>query len=121
MQIMPRLKGGYIFVEGTSVGEVDWSVLRDRELLAQGGVFFAFLNLNGDGSMIGAQEIIARGFVDAKDGAEIIDGAKGTIEQAIKLHKANGGGKLSNKIEDALNRYVYAETGRRPLVQVVIK
>jgi ribonuclease J len=121
MQIMPRLKGGYIFVEGTSVGEVDWPVLRDRELLAQGGVFFAFLNLNGDGTMIGTPEIIARGFVDAKAGAEIIDGAKETIEQAIKLHKSNGGGKLTIKIEDALNRYLYAETGRRPLVQVVIK
>lgn len=121
MNVQPRLKGGYIFVDGTSVGDIDWPVLRDREMLAQGGVFFAFLTLNGDGSMIGTPEILSRGFIDMRDGTEIIEGAKETIEQVIKLHKANGGGKLSGKIEDAVNRYLYTETGRRPLVQVIIK
>jgi ribonuclease J len=121
LTILPRLKGGYIFVDGGSVGEVDWPVLRDRELLAQGGVFFAFLTLNGDGTMIGEPEILSRGFLDTRDGAEIIEGAKETVDRVIKLHKENGGGKLSTKIEDAITRYLYSETGRRPLVQVVIK
>ncbi|GIK54529.1 MAG: ribonuclease J [Chloroflexi bacterium] len=121
LTIMPRLKGGYIFVDGASVGEVDWPVLRDRELLAQGGVFFAFLTLNGNGAMSGEPEILSRGFLDMRDGAEIMDGAKETIDRVIKLHKENGGGKLSTKIEDSLSRYLYSETGRRPLVQVIIK
>lgn len=121
LTIMPRLKGGYIFVDGASVGEVDWPLLRDRELLAQGGVFFAFLTLNGNGAMIGEPEILSRGFLDMRDGGEIVDGAKETIDRVIKLHKENGGGKLSTKIEDALSRYLYSETGRRPLVQTIIK
>lgn len=121
LTIMPRLKGGYIFVDGGSVGEVDWPVLRDRELLSQGGVFFAFLTLNGNGAMTGEPEILSRGFLDMRDGAEIVDGAKETIDRVIKLHKENGGGKLSTKIEDAISRYLYSETGRRPLVQVIIK
>ncbi|HRQ37070.1 MAG TPA: ribonuclease J [Chloroflexota bacterium] len=121
LTIMPRLKGGYIFVDGASVGEVDWPLLRDRELLSQGGVFFTFLTLNGDGTMIGEPEILSRGFLDMRDGAEIVDGAKETIDRVIKLHKENGGGKLSTKIEDAISRYLYSETGRRPLVQTIIK
>ncbi len=121
MTILPRLKGGYIFVDGGSVGEVDWPVLRDRELLAQSGVFFAFLTLNGNGAMTGEPEILSRGFLDMRDGAEIVDGAKETIDRVIKLHKENGSGKLSTKIEDAITRYLYSETGRRPLVQVIIK
>ncbi|MBX3056185.1 MAG: ribonuclease J [Anaerolineae bacterium] len=121
LTIMPRLKGGYIFVDGASVGEVDWPVLRDRELLSQGGVFFAFLTLNGNGAMSGEPEILSRGFLDMRDGAEIVDGAKETIDRVVKLHKENGGGKLSTKIEDGLSRYLYSETGRRPLVQVIIK
>ncbi len=121
LTIMPRLKGGYIFVDGASVGEVDWPLLRDRELLSQGGVFFAFLTLNGNGAMSGEPEILSRGFLDVRDGAEIVDGAKETIDRVIKLHKENGSGKLSTKIEDSLSRYLYSETGRRPLVQVIIK
>lgn len=121
MKVLPRLKGGYIFVDGASVGDVDWPVLRDREMLAQSGFFFAFLNLNGDGTMSGRPEVLSRGFIDMRDGAEVVDGARETIERVINIHKENGGGKLSNKIEEALNRYLYSETGRRPLVQVIIK
>jgi ribonuclease J len=121
LEILPRLKGGYIFVDGASVGEIDWPVLRDRDKLAQGGFYFAFLNLNGDGSMIGEPEILSRGFIDFKDGSDVIEGSKETIDRVIRSHKDNGGGKLSKKIEDALSRYLYTETGRRPLVQVIIK
>ncbi len=121
MEIMPRMRGGYIFVDGASVGEIDWPVLRDRDKLAQGGYFFAVLSLNGDGSMIGEPDILSRGFIDLREGADVIAGSKDHIDGVVKQHKSNGGGKLSKKIEDSLSRYLYAETGRRPLVQVAIK
>ncbi len=121
LTVMPRMRGGYIFVDGASVGDIDWPVLRDRDKLAQGGYFFAFLNLNGDGSMIGDPDILSRGFIDLREGKEVIVGAKETIDRTIKSHKSSGSGKLSKKIEDALSRYLYAETGRRPLVQTIIK
>ncbi len=119
--VCPRMKGGYIFVDGTSVGDIDWPVLRDRDKLAQGGFFFAVLSLNGDGRMLGEPDIVSRGFLDLVEGKEVIEGAKDTIERVVNQHRDTGGGKLSKKIEDALNRYLYTETGRRPLVQAVIK
>lgn len=121
MEILPRMRGGYIFVDGASVGEIDWPVLRDRDKLAQGGYYFAVLSLNGDGTMIGEPDILSRGFIDLQEGADVIEGSKETIERVVNRHKSNGGGKLSKKIEDSLSRYLYAETGRRPLVQVAIK
>ncbi|MCP4359475.1 MAG: ribonuclease J [Chloroflexi bacterium] len=121
LEVMSRMRGGYIFVDGASVGEIDWPVLRDRDKLAQGGYFFAFLSLNGDGTMIGAPEILSRGFVDLRAGKDVFEGAKENIERTINAHRNNSDGKLSKKIEDALSRYLYAETGRRPLVQTIIK
>ena len=121
MEILPRMRGGYVFVDGASVGEIDWPVLRDRDKLAQGGYYFAVLSLNGDGSMIGEPDILSRGFIDLQEGAEVIEGSKDTIERVVNQHKLNSNGKLSKKIEDSLSRYLYAETGRRPLVQVAIK
>ncbi|HIP69972.1 MAG TPA: ribonuclease J, partial [Anaerolineae bacterium] len=121
LMICPRMKGGYVFVDGTSVGDIDWPVLRDRDMLAQGGFFFAVLSLNGDGRMLGDPDIVSRGFLDPVEGKEVIEGAKDTIERIVNQHRDTGGGKLSKKIEDALSRYLYAETGRRPLVQAVIK
>ena len=121
MEIMPRMRGGYIFIDGASVGEIDWPVLRDRDKLAQGGYYFAVLSLNGDGAMLGTPDILSRGFIDLDGGGEVIEGSKETINRVVNSHKNNGGGKLSKKIEDSLSRYLYAETGRRPLVQVIIK
>jgi ribonuclease J len=120
LEIMPRMRGGYIFVDGDSVGEIDWPVLRDREKLSQSGLFFAVVNLNGNGQMVGQAEIISRGFIDQRDEDQLMDSAKETIERSVKQFDGQGKG-LSKKIEDALSRFLYAETGRRPIVQVVIK
>jgi ribonuclease J len=120
LEIMPRLRGGYIFVDGDSVGEIDWPVLRDREKLAQGGLFLAVIGLNGNGQISGQPEIISRGFIDRRDEEALLDGAKEKIEQTVKQFAGQGKG-LNKKIEDTLSRYLYSETGRRPIVQVVIR
>lgn len=120
LKILPRLRGGYIFVDGGSVGEVDWPVLRDREKLAENGLFFAVIGLNGNGKMIGEPEIVSRGFIDRRDPDDIVDSAKEMIERTVKQFNGQGKG-LTKKIEDSLSRFLYAETGRRPIVQVVIK
>ncbi|MBK8905876.1 MAG: ribonuclease J [Anaerolineaceae bacterium] len=120
LQIMPRMRGGYIFVDGESVGEIDWPVLRDREKLAQSGLFFAVISLNGSSQMVGQPEIISRGFIDRRDEEALMEGAKEKIDQMVKQFAGQSQG-LSKKIEDALSRYLFAETGRRPIVQVVIK
>jgi ribonuclease J len=120
LEILPRMRGGYIFVDGDSVGEIDWPVLRDREKLAQSGLFFAVVSLNGSGQMLGQPEVISRGFIDRQDGDELLNSAKETIERTVKQFNGQGTG-LNKKIEDALSRFLYTETGRRPIVQVVIR
>jgi ribonuclease J len=119
LTICPRMRGGYVFVDGASVGDIDWPVLRDRDKLAQSGFFFAVVGVNGKGQVRGEPEIISRGFIDPRDGEEVIDGAREAIARAVKQHQNSD--KLDRKIEEVLSRYLYAETGRRPLVQAIIK
>ncbi|WP_420632046.1 ribonuclease J [Candidatus Leptofilum sp.] len=120
LDVLPRMRGGYIFVDGDSVGEIDWPVLRDRDKLAQSGLFFAVVGLDDAGKMVGLPDIISRGFIDRRDANGLIDDAKETIERTVK--QFDGRGKnLNKKIEEALSRFLYAETGRRPIVEVIIK
>ncbi len=121
LEIMPRLPGGYVFVDGASVGEIGWPVVRDREALAQSGVVFAVLATNDLGKVIGRPEIISRGFVNPKESDELLEGASEAILRAADVYSRMKRGKLNEAIEDALSRYLYAETGRRPLVHVVVK
>lgn len=120
LTICPRLPGGYIFVDGSSVGDVNWSVVRDRDRLSQSGFFFAVVSTNGRGDVLGKPEIVSRGFVTPEEEDELLPGAEETIIRAVKTY-SNGRESLHKPVADALARFLYNETGRRPFVHVVVK
>jgi ribonuclease J len=119
LSILPRMPGGYVFVDGASVGEIGWPVVRDRERLAQSGVVFAVVTTNRVGHVVGAPEIIARGFVNPSQSKKLMAGAAETITKAARTY-ANRAEPLENAIKDTLRHYLRAETGRRPLIHVVV-
>jgi ribonuclease J len=120
LRVLPRLEGGYVFVDGASVGEIGWREVNDRERLAQSGIFFAVVTTNGRGDVIGKPEIISRGFLGRAETERLLEGAQETIVRTVRLQESNRQ-PMNDLLENALNRYLYAETGRRPLVQVVVK
>jgi ribonuclease J len=120
LRVLPRLAGGYVFVDGASVGEIGWREVNDREKLAQSGIFFAVVTTNGHGDVIGKPEIISRGFLAKAETERLLEGVQETIVRTVKS-QGNGRQSMSDHLESALNRYLYAETGRRPLVHVVVK
>lgn len=119
LYVLPRMPGGYIFVDGAGVGDIGWSVVRDRDRLAQAGFFFVSLNLSPNGQLIGKPEIVSRGLLERAEMDDLVAGAEEAIVRVVKNQNGRSKG-LSKKIEDAVNRYLYAETGKRPLVHVVI-
>lgn len=120
LTIEPRMPGGYIFVDGSSVGDIGWSVVRDRDKLAQAGFFFAVVSTNNQGQMTGTPELRTRGFVDREGAEELYIGAEETLARAIRNNQGERR-KMVKRTEEALSRYLYEETRRRPIVQVVIR
>jgi ribonuclease J len=120
LDVLPRMKGGYVFVDGASVGDIGWSIVRERDQLSQNGFFFSAVTTNGRGDVIGKPQIVSRGFVNLKEAEDLIEGAEETITRVVKLHAENSK-SLSKPLEDALSRYFYAETGRRPSVHVIVQ
>ncbi len=121
LTICPRLPGGYIFVDGAGVGDIGWSVVRDRDKLAQSGYYFAVLLTNKAGSMIGLPEFATRGFVEKDTAEELRPGAIETVARALKNAKGSDKKTLQKRLEESLGRYLYDETRRRPIVEVVVK
>ena len=119
LTICPRMPGGYIFVDGASVGDIGWSVVRDRDKLAQSGFFFVALSINNNNQIIGSPEIRTRGFVDPQGAQDLYDGAVETIEHALRNNQGDRR-KVAKRCEELLSRYLYDETRRRPIVQVII-
>jgi len=120
MSVGPRVPGGYIFVDGIGVGDVGPAVMRDRERLADSGFFIAVISLDGNGQMNERPELISRGFVYLDEAGALLDGAEETIDQTIRASGRNRD-QLCKRVEQALSRYLYGETGRRPMVYAIIK
>jgi ribonuclease J len=112
-----RIPGGYVFVDGQSIGDVDHDVMREREKLARSGIFLIDLNVDKySGRLLGDPEILTRGFVSSDEAAELIPEVRGRI-----LDIVNGGGFEAEKdIASAVKSFLYNETKRRPMVFVTL-
>lgn len=120
LKVKQRMKGGYVFVDGAGVGDIGWRVVRDRDKLSQSGIFFVVVNTNGRGDVLGEPEFVTRGFINPADEQELLDEAEENIRQTVRAH-GNSKKALDNRIEDSLNRFLYSETGRRPMVKVIVR
>jgi ribonuclease J len=119
MTIGERIPGGHVYVDGSGVGDIGRKVMRDRERLADSGFFMAAVNSNGSGQLIGKPEYITRGLlnIDEEWESEITE----VVTRVMELHGRKAEKRLSTFIEEAISRYLYAETGKRPMVFVVLK
>ena len=112
-----RIPGGYVFVDGQSIGDVDYDIMRERGKLARNGIFLIDISIDKlDGRLLHDPEIITRGFVSPEDAAEMIPEVRKRIMETV-----NGGGWDNEKdIVNAVKSYLYEETKRRPMVLVTL-
>lgn len=115
-----RVPGGYVFVDGSSVGDVGRSVIRDREMLARDGFMVVVVNVDKHtGALVGNPEIISKGFVYLKSADELIGQIRDTVSDVLASSQGSNG-RRREKLEDSLSRFVYNETKRRPMIFSVI-
>ena len=112
-----RIPGGYVFVDGQSIGEVDYDIMREREKLARNGIFLIDISVDSlSGRLLHDPEIITRGFVSPDDAEKLLPEVRRKIMDVV-----NGGGYDSEKdIANAVKSYLYEETKRRPMVLVTL-
>jgi ribonuclease J len=110
-----RIPGGYVYVDGSGVGDIGPSVMREREALATDGFVIVNLRVRA-GQLIGQPEIISRGFVFVRDSEEMFAAAQKQI--ALAVERANG--NLREKVQQTLSDFFYAELKRRPMVFAII-
>jgi ribonuclease J len=116
IRIAGRVPGGYVFVDGSGVGDIGPRVMREREALARDGFVVVYLHLDQEtGSLAGEPEIISKGFVFVRDAEELFEHAR---ERIRKLTLEGAGNDLKTRVEKELSKYFYRQTRRRPMVFV---
>jgi ribonuclease J len=117
MRFGERVPGGYVFVDGSRVGDVGPSVVREREALAREGIVVISLIMEKQtGRLLEDPEILTRGFVYHRDAEDLLSIARRRITEAV----TRGNGNLQSDIEQTIKAFFYNETKRRPTVFVTI-
>ena len=112
-----RIPGGYVFVEGGAVGDMDRTILKEREQLARSGILLINLGIDKySNRLLEEPEIITRGFVSAEEAETIIPAVRNRVVDVIH----GGGFNVEKDIVDVVRTFVYNETKRRPLVFVTM-
>jgi ribonuclease J len=112
MKVKDRIPGSYVFVDGSRVGEIGPSVVREREQLSQDGVVLISLVLDRQGNLHEEPEIISRGFVYKHDGDDIIDETRQKVIEIVEKTQ----GDLHNETVQSIRSFLYSKTKKRPVV-----
>ncbi|KKR06544.1 MAG: RNA-metabolising metallo-beta-lactamase [Parcubacteria group bacterium GW2011_GWC2_39_14] len=114
----------YIMVDGLGVGDVSNIVLRDRQLMAEDGMFVIIATVKRNtGELVGSPDIISRGFVYMKESRELIEEARGLVRTVCKdkgpEHTVDPM-EIKNKLRETIGKFLYKQTKRRPMVLPVV-
>jgi ribonuclease J len=112
-----RTAADWVYVDGLAVG-IDRIVLRDRAHLAGDGVIVAIVAMDKHtGKPIGRPDVVSRGFIESEMSEGLMERAKDVVVQALKgdEHVADRS-DFNKRVHDALSRFLYEETHRRPMV-----
>jgi ribonuclease J len=118
MKIVDRIPGGYVFVDGTSVGEVGPAVMREREILANDGFVVVNLTLDRNSCRLHeTPEIITRGFVHEPDAEGLLADTRRIVTEAVNC---TSNGRMRDDLEQAVKAFLYTKTKRRPMVFITL-
>ena len=112
-----------IYVDGQSVGEIGNVVIKDREKLSDEGLFVAVVPITEDDNgfqVVGKVQAITRGFVYVKESKALIGRARDIVYKTIDKNSTDVKSWTAMKplIEKDLGKFLYKETGRKPLVVI---
>ncbi len=115
----------YVFVDGLGVGDVGEIVLRDRQMLAQDGMFMIVAVVDRTtGQVKGSPDIVSRGFVYLRESKDLLAQTRKKVVEIVS--KTSGHGKTENwsyvkdEIRNKIGDFLFAKTERRPMILPVV-
>ena len=114
-----------VMVDGLGTGNVQEVVIRDRQLLAQDGMFVLIAVVDmSTGKVRKSPDIISRGFVYLKESQDLLRYVriltkKSIEDSAAKMHPINMD-YVKNTVREELGKFLFQKTHKRPIILPVI-
>ncbi|MCL6460131.1 MAG: ribonuclease J [Gorillibacterium sp.] len=119
-----KVQAGNILIDGLGIGDVGNIVLRDRKLLSQDGILIVVVTLGKqERSILSGPDIISRGFVYVRESEGLLDESSRIVTSTLNRlmsENVNEWASLKTHVKEALGRYLYEQTRRRPMILPII-
>lgn len=123
-QVAGKVTAGMVMVDGLGVGDVGNIVLRDRRQLSQDGILIVVVTMNKQTHrVVAGPDIVSRGFVYVRESEALMDEATARVRQALARcedEKVKEWAAIKSNVRDALGRYLFEKTRRRPMILPII-
>ena len=123
-QVAGKVTAGMVMVDGLGVGDVGNIVLRDRRQLSQDGILIVVVTMNKQTHrVVSGPDIVSRGFVYVRESEALMDEATARVQQALdrcEEEKVKEWAAIKSNVRDALGRYLFEKTRRRPMILPII-
>ena len=123
-QVAGKVTAGMVMVDGLGVGDVGNIVLRDRRQLSQDGILIVVVTMNKQTHrVVAGPDIVSRGFVYVRESEALMDEATARVQQALDRcedEKVKEWAAIKSNVRDALGRYLFEKTRRRPMILPII-
>jgi ribonuclease J len=120
-RISGKVDCGYVFVDGSTVGDITETSLKDRRILGEEGFISVIVVVDSvTGKLVSGPEIHARGF--AEDDS-VFEEVRPQIEQAVNQAVSEGVDdpyQLQQTIRRRIGRWVNSKHRRRPMIIPVV-
>ena len=119
LSVVGQVPVGYVYVDGSSVGDVTETALKDRRVLGEEGFISIFVAVDiVDEKIVAGPEIHARGFGDA-----VLEPLREQVVRAMEAALADGlddTHDLQQRIRRAAGKWVNSTHRRRPMIVPVV-
>lgn len=120
-----KVDTNYVFVDGLGIGDIGHIVLRDRQTMAEDGMFVIIAIIDRQtGKVKNNPDIISRGFIYMKESKELLTEARKKVKEIVK-HTTIAGAPIDwtyvkDNLRDKMGQFLYSKTRRRPMILPVI-
>ncbi|MBI2640865.1 MAG: ribonuclease J [Candidatus Sungbacteria bacterium] len=116
----------YIMVDGLGVGDVKEVVLRDRQHLAEDGIFVIIAIVDAKtGKVRTSPDIISRGFIYLKESQELLREVRHKTKTIVEEITVSGTHPINwthvkDNLREKIGQFLFSKTERRPMVLPVV-
>jgi len=112
-----------VMVDGLGIGDIGNVVLRDRQVLAEDGMFVIVVLVDSrTGKVRTSPDIISRGFIYLKDNKDLLMQVRKQIRVIVekRTHGPINANYIKDLLRDEVGLFLFQKTERRPMVLPVI-